>query len=559
MASYTYERARMQSPRDGSAHAAAYLFGSLPTVVRLDAPPQTLELRFGSFRGPAELGFPAEEKAVCGFNPSVVRAPRGVCARCAYLAAVRADVMHQCNASSPLYSAAATRPTQTGAWFKNTAIAALDARRRVVGWTWLLSRPERQVATWASPRRTHVPPGAADGFAPPWANQVYDTRLLYVADELLATYNCAFCLFSLSHLLVTATDDASGRPTHMRAWARLRLSFREAWVQGRNQALFVGPRQQLLVQPWLGLVGSAGKLHFSPRGRRRRLGCYQLSESQQQKVAAAADPAAAAAAIKARDRQICGPLPEGAAAPLRTISKVPQLRLLLNETVGETDDLRGRSAPLRGLRVPNARLSTTANLVRVRLGGCEVYLGVGHLHRREGLVGRLDALLRLVQRAKARGEGAEVRRLRARIRQLHLCDPRRHERNATPPAPSDNATARDFCRNASDHPFAFGYEYKHFWYALSVKSPFPLLAASAEFCLGSAQDPSLCESIQFVSSLTVDSPSSASVLLGYGVNDCEAKVGTIGVHSVWEMLRPIHSQGTAHASASTCKWRVTGK
>ena len=48
-----------------------------------------------------------QEHPVMGFNPSIVPAPASLCRdrrRCAFVAAVRADVMHQCSSASPLYS-----------------------------------------------------------------------------------------------------------------------------------------------------------------------------------------------------------------------------------------------------------------------------------------------------------------------------------------------------------------------------------------------------------------------------------------------------------------------
>ena len=45
-------------------------------------------------------------------------------------------------------------------------------------------------------------------------------------------------------------------------------------------------------------------------------------------------------------------------------------------------------------------------------------------------------------------------------------------------------------------PFAFGYRYTHFFYAISADPPHQLLATSAEFCIGSLQDQTDCESVQ---------------------------------------------------------------
>ena len=74
-----------------------------------------------------------------------------------------------------------------------------------------------------------------------------------------------------------------------------------------------------------------------------------------------------------------------------------------------------------------------------------------------------------------------------------------------------------------------------------------MLATSAEFCLGAEQDARDCESVQFISGIALaapyQGPSSADrlraeerLLLSVGVNDCEAKVGTMAMRRVWQML-----------------------
>ena len=65
-------------------------------------------------------------------------------------------------------------------YFKQTAIAVLDAEKRVLDWTWYLSRPTNQVATWQPHDRNYVEPGASGPFEPFWSQPVYDTRLLVV-------------------------------------------------------------------------------------------------------------------------------------------------------------------------------------------------------------------------------------------------------------------------------------------------------------------------------------------------------------------------------------------
>ena len=90
--------------------------------------------------------------------------------------------------------------------------------------------------------------------------------------------------------------------------------------------------------------------------------------------------------------------------------------------------------------------------------------------------------------------------------------------------------------------------------ALSARPPFTTLAASAEFCIGSPQDPEDCESVQFVSGMATvpavtasgggpapnaSAGAPSSLMLTYGVNDCEARVGTLPLAKVWAMLRPL--------------------
>jgi hypothetical protein len=102
---------------------------------------------------------------------------------------------------------------------------------------------------------------------------------------------------------------------------------------------------------------------------------------------------------------------------------------------------------------------------------------------------------------------------------------------------------------AREQPFAFGFRYTHFWYALATKPPFGVVAASGEFCLAAPQDAADCESVQFISGLgrelarpsaTADhaggSGEADKLLLTYGVNDCEARLATLPTEVVWSML-----------------------
>jgi len=87
----------------------------------------------------------------------------------------------------------------------------------------------------------------------------------------------------------------------------------------------------------------------------------------------------------------------------------------------------------------------------------------------------------------------------------------------------------------------FGFRYTHFFYSMQPTPPFRLLATSGEFCLAAQQDDQDCESVQFVSGLAyLDSRDSKRLLVTYGVNDCEAKIGGIDMGRVWSMLRPLN-------------------
>ena len=640
----TYAADRMIRPSVSMARGGRFLYGTTPEVLQLDRPPQVLILKFRRFSGPRSLGVPAHERAVCGFNPSIVEAPPHLCPRCTFVAAVRADVMHQCHSGSPLYSWDAAQQAPTGAWFKNTAIAVLDSELRVLGWTWLISRPERQIATWEPLKRSHVAPGVSDGFAPPWGNQVYDTRLVNYNGSLLATYNCASCMFSISHLQLTANILPDGGLRGVRCWATRRYTLREAWVQGRNQALFVDARGELLVQPWVGLVGAIGRPRQSSNampGRLHEGACYAPSPADVQRHlrrkaargrveasrAGRDDKRAALEAILASDRVACGTTARGGQPPKASLAPLSPLRLLLNQTSSPPDDVAGKSAALPALDAGVGRLSATANLVRARpsFADCDGFLGVGHLHRKEGRTGQIDALQRGWEQAMRTGGGRRANKLlrelnRLRIRESHVRErnrpagsrradhrfmssarrfrshdntprsgrgtvprrsgsgvsgtPRRERRESLAKGSAsgrrlraaDNRSSRLLYLSSGrrlsageEQPFAFGYEYSHFWYLLSARPPHRLIGASSEFCLGSAQDPTACESVQFLSSLTVlrggdssrggsgdgDQPAgNRSLLLGFGINDCEAKTGTIAVDRVWRMLRPIPSAAT---------------
>ena len=609
-----------------------------------------LMLDIGDFSGPPEMGEPARARPIKLFNPSIAAAPIGLCPRCAFVAAVRADALHQCDASSPLFRKQQER-IGTAAYFKSTALVVLDTRLRLVGWTWFLSQPVRQVATWQPHTRMFVPAGVSDGFAPPWAQQVYDTRLLNLdGRHIFATYNCVACKFSLSLVHLTREVTADGGLRSLRAWTSYRHQApREDWLQGRNQALFGVPKRQrrptssmpsagealargkvggaagaspaaegtptarrhpagdaapalvrpsqLLVQPWIGIVGSFGTPRFSRVTRHcygPRYDALPISGKHRERFACGPHPAnstvtvdaisnvglgAAARRLKSygvkaygRARLLHAGLGNAsrAASACSTASgthATQRCRTAL-ETVAASVATSSEKGELpRALDAGGARLSATANLVRIaqgprrnqqshaagtahggngdsgaggdgggggsgggsgddgRLPSCTAYLGIGHLHRGDG---ELNA--------------------------------RRHGRKARRAATLPSSSAAHAPRGLA---FKFGFQYTHFFYTLSPHPPHRLLATSAEFCFAAAQDPRDCESVQFASGLALASSgdgdasfipvplgnesaadmASLRLLVSYGVNDCESQLLATPLTRVWSMLRPLLDGG----------------
>ena len=460
------------------------------------------------------------------FNPSIVAAPQGLCDRCAFVASVRAEVMHQCNRSSPLYQQ--NLKLGSDIWYKNTALAVLDSALRPLGWTWLLTRPAKQIATWEPYDRMRVGVGVHDDFDPPWSSQAYDLRLLNHHGALLATYVCESCDFGVSLVQLVATP-AAGGSLQLRAWVSERVIYTDQWAHGRNQVLFSGPSNRLLVQPWLGMVAHGGLPSLRPSTRT----CYAaLNDSNPNQLSQKERSAQAA-----EDRLFCGSLPVGArlrssSLHLKTWEHGHFLALNKQRVVNAHLVLLPNRSQVRappGLRAGSALLSPTANLVRVTWGGCEdLLIGVGHAHRGSGpMTGAWAQGRRARKRRDARRAAARTRELGrragrpARMRDAVLRAGRGRRLYA---APDRHQTA-----------FTFGFDYTHFLYALSPRPPHRLVASSAEFCLASAQDGADCESVQFVSGLALASGGEA-LLLAYGVNDCESKLGVLPLARAWAML-----------------------
>ena len=517
------------APRPGRR----FLRGLPPQVVSLDSAPHELRLDVGELRFPAGRGngtLPTR-----AYNPSIAHAPRGLCPRCAFVATMRIDSMDQCSAATSSAEAsisprARVRQLEKRQNFRETALAVLDTQLRVLDWTWYLACPEVQVSAadsqWVTDGWT-VPQGVAGPFRPPWTKGVYDARLLAVGGRLLITSACRGCDGGIkwSQLQLTGDATADGGLRGLRAWAaRTFISDRrhgaKRWATGRNQVLFAVERAggggfEMLAQPWLGMVASFGSLQWVKASLRcarspirptypnllKLHGAYcSLFQgrwwAQWERRASWAEHQAG--------HDVCGPTPFGglltmdALLPLGPHSHPGQLglELLANDSLNELKDT-------------GFRLSTTANLVRVRwprvgsgAAGCEAYLGVGHLHRGDGVLN-----LR-------RGRNSRLRR-RARAGR----------------AQDASAAA------AHSQPFLFGYAYTHFFYAVEAHAPWRTVATSGEFCLAADGAPTDCESVQFISS--VELQNAQTLLLAYGANDCQAKVARLSLERVWRMLRPL--------------------
>ena len=459
------------------------------------------------------------------FNPSVVKAPDGVCPRCAYVMSLRADCLHQCDASSPY---ATRKPGES--FFRGTAILLLDSSLRRLGWTWLLNAPTNQVAPLARPEladqlhgastiRFRARRGDADGFAPFHAAPVYDIRLMTYRGQLLATMVVPSGeSLTLVQLQLTATPTADGGVTQLRAWASSRLLSMVPWAVGRNQALFSSPgTTELLVQPWFGVVGSVGSIEFE----RRRVACLLPNVDFQhwrRMEAAGATRAlasrgtsnnASAPRIQRGSFTDCGTHPSGTLIDLDVVSQIgipspsrkrskrvsQKLRLQLSLVANQTFDVLGTGLGAR-------RISPTAHLLRIegkRRDGsrCQALLGVGHLHRGDG-----------AKNHKGCHEG------HCKARFWHS---------------SNGWHARQ--------PFQFGYLYTHFFYTLHDRAPHRITATTGEFCIGAAQDTADCESTQFISGIEHFGAGRDRLLLTFGVNDCEAKVGVVALRRIVHMLR----------------------
>ena len=598
--------------------------------------------------GPAELGVPARERPLHLFNPSLVAAPAGLCARCTFVAAMRADPLHQCDSTSPLQTREVGMPgvVATNAWFKGTVIAVLDDDLKVIAWTWLLIDPAKQIEARLTRQDNgnrsgwFVPTGSADKFAPPWSELAIDARLFDLdGRRLFVTFvrSCHArqpCHFGVSQLQLTGVPTADGRIRSLRAWAYPTFTAQQAWAQGRNQALFSAKAsgssaglRSLHVQPWPGLVATFGVPTFervrrrcapwaerTERGGRRggvRGGFYPMWERRSNRAFCAATPPGTDLELEIareggkgrRGSTARGRAPDRLSALVRQPDSqggtTSPPSALLDTRFGRLLLLANHTARLPRHEAGEPQRSLTTNLIRVvRRGGgtpCVALLGVGHVHRTAGACNihmhihmhmhthsrsappgaraasppcpparprprpssctRATAasgwsadrcyactagdLLRAQTGRSKRGARSPLPR-RERWRQGQRRSHNRRQARTADGIDGDGMMSDGASPAASAHPFKFGADYDHYLFTLQPTHPFAPLAVSDDFCVESKQDSTDCERVQFVSGMTQSPTQNGDwLLLAYGVNDCESRVGRIWLKRVWSMLKPL--------------------
>ena len=558
-----YEARPMRYPADRMYAAAEtyaspcfrFLRGIQPSVLQLAG----VDGIAGTLRLGPDLGIPPQtfHKAPGGrtyplrfFNPSIVPAPSGLCPRCALLLTLRADCDHQCDETSLFSVRARGGKVGTQRLFRGTILVVLDSSLRRLGWTWLLNAPRTQVAAAdeIAPAgsfrnrslRFLARQGDADGFSPAHPSPVYDIRLLTYRSQLFASFvvtgDVHSTALNLIHVQVTARPTADGGLTQLRAWSSHRISSATEWAVGRNQALFASPDgNELLVQPWLGVVGAFGRINFTRRAfvctpnvtlnrwlRTQGAGSIRASASR-------SGLPFTASLVGRRDDDILrlGSFVECGSHAAGTLIDTDVLVGDAEAETGPNRPGRRRKAQQKSkhdyrLRLVSnhshdylregmdgVRLSSTSHLVSfdgTDAAGqpCQGLLGVGHLHRADGHHNHKVCAVWRKQRCTRRKAIA-----RAGINGHH------QQQN-----------------------FQFGYLYTHFFYALEGRSPYRMVAMGGEFCIASSQDAADCESAQFVSGMALH-PDGKKLLLTFGVNDCEAKMGLVALSQIKQMLQPL--------------------
>jgi len=83
----------------------------------------------------------------------------------------------------------------------------------------------------------------------------------------------------------------------------------------------------------------------------------------------------------------------------------------------------------------------------------------------------------------------------------------------------------------------WGSKYMHFFFLFEPQEPYTMVARSEFFCFPAQEDATKCELIQFISSLTIDEDDKdLSVVVGYGINDCEAALRRMPLQAVLDFV-----------------------
>ena len=535
-----------------------FLSGAQPHILEVERA-RVLRLPVGSFRGPVERcrgtrgrhmrECIAEEYTPRVYNPSIAPAPAGLCERCAYVASVRVSHQHQCDSTGAI-----------NLGFEGAAIVLLDADFEVVAWDWWFQIPRRQLAhvereywgtrnfSWtpaendASMHSTHPFFG---GFAAPYPWSSYDVRVFTHGPSLMATFQCRACeAFNVPAVHLTGFRSDGRGLKGMRSWSlashpvvahhllRERARYREEaayWLAGANQALFLDG-SDLWVQSWLGHVVELGSMGVAVEPPARQGSKWWLDGHDGRPPLPNATHTWKPAQLNrtGAQRYTLGGngVPQVIGRVLRAYSHDAKwekwadpaaFRLVerFNPGVEKKDPKTGVSRVVRvgeQFSIPynekRPLVSTTAHLLRVplRLGldrdhpraAREVLLGVAHVHR-----------------GKSNDRDGKWRKAA-------------HRMGKRPSAP-----------------FRWGSEYTHALYALSATPPFEPLAASGEFCIAAAGTNDACESIQMVMALTRAKRAEPGlgrrppIIVSWGANDCEAKLGFLPLKRVEAMLQPL--------------------
>ena len=524
-----YDAEKMYGAQQAFAQADTEFVRREAPIV-LDAPSATIPIEFTNISGPAVLGEAAQIRFMGSFNPSLIAAPPGLCPRCAYVVSMRVEALHQCDATSPLWRSVTTAArVSANAYYRGTAIVVLDNELNVLGYTWLITS-HNQIHDQRALKRWTVPVGVSDGFAPSWGHAIYDVRLINVEGRIFATYVCHGCNFGVLVIHITADPTPDGGLRHLRAWRSQRFVSGARWAKGRNQAVFSTQRTpssptELFVQPWFSLVASFGVPDFftmnvscykhAPldvaavygyvrRGiytcmhneRGARVSLYQIDSSADAEATAEGTPLPKLRKARRRARRREKASTSSSESSFDTVptsnASKPQFGSSLELVANLTAQLRA----IKAMGVGKHRISTTAHMVRIHDSstGKDALLGVAHIRR---------------------GVGDCIEKQCTAVSTMR----NRRGRKKTP-APA----------------FRWGHHYTHFFYALTPHFPFEMMGVSVEFCIASKQNPQDCESVQFITGLALRG---STLLMAYGVNDCEAKIARLPISRVFELLKPL--------------------